>query len=207
MAKAEDEGLDVDAGFPARIATIAILLAAGGCMHQEYGNGWDGGQVPGGADADTGMVCAARNPASPWAMWKMPNPASANLPNPASYTDLGDGTVRDNVTCLNWQRDVPQGTYAWAEAGEYCGSLPLAGSEWRLPTRIELVSLVDFTKGDPLPTIDTTAFPDTPAEVFWSSSLVADTSSGTTYAWYVYFFSGATSAYELPIKSRVRCVR
>jgi hypothetical protein len=186
---------------------MAILLTAGGCMRQAAGRVWDGGQALGGVDADTGRVCAARHPASPWAMWKMPNPASAALPNPASYTDLGDGTVRDNVTCLNWQRDVPAGTYAWSEAGEYCAGLSLAGSGWRLPTRIELVSLVDFTKGDPLPTIDTTAFPDTPAEVFWSSSLAADTSSGTTYAWYVYFFSGATSAYELPIKSRARCVR
>ena len=140
-------------------------------------------------------------------MWRMPNPATANLPNPAGYTNLEDGTVRDDVTCLVWQRDVAEGAYSWAEADDYCSNLPVAGGGWRLPTRIELVSLVDFTKAAPEPTIDTVAFPNTPAEVFWSSSLVDDTSSGTSFAWYVYFYSGATSAYELPIKSRVRCVR
>jgi hypothetical protein len=41
----------------------------------------------------------------------MPNPASAGLPNPASYIDLGNAAVRDNLTCLVWEKtpDTTQG--------------------------------------------------------------------------------------------------
>jgi hypothetical protein len=47
----------------------------------------------------------------------MPNPASSGLPNPASYTDLGDGTVKDNVTGLIWQQAVAATqAYDWADA-------------------------------------------------------------------------------------------
>jgi hypothetical protein len=206
MAIVREEGMHVNA-LRAHISAIGILLLAGGCGHQKSGSGEDGGKAPDAVDTEVGAVCGARSPASTWAMWRMPNPATANLPNPVHYTDLGGGTVRDDVTCLVWQRDVPEDSYSWEEAKDYCSSLPLAGGGWRLPSRIELVSLVDFTKAAPGPTIDTAAFPNTPAEVFWSSSLVAATAAGTSFAWYVYFSSGATADYELFVKSRVRCVR
>ncbi len=137
-------------------------------------------------------------------MWKMPNPPSTGLPNPASYTDRGDGTVRDNVTGLLWQRDVPSATYSWQQAKDYCSSLTVAGCGWRLPTRIELVSLVDFTKPYPGPTIDANAFPGTPGEEFWSSSLWAGSSS---YAWSVNFNNSSTYSEDVTYASRVRCVR
>jgi hypothetical protein len=132
----------------------------------------------------------------------MPNPASATLPNPASYTVEGD-TVKDNVTGLVWQRTVPTQTYDWAGAKAYCASLSLGGlTEWRLPSRIELVSLVDFTKFDP--SIDTTAFPSTPSSVFWSSSPVAVYGG----AWYVDFHDGGTySGGASSHYHAVRCVR
>ncbi len=82
--------------------------------------------------------------------WPMPNPPAANLPNPFSYTDLGNGTVRDDVTQLVWQKTVDQATQAftWVDAPAYCESLTLpapAGSTWHVPTRIQAVSLVDYT--------------------------------------------------------------
>jgi formylglycine-generating enzyme required for sulfatase activity len=136
-------------------------------------------------------------------MRKMPNPPNTGLPNPASYTDLGDGTVLDNVTGLVWQRDVPSGDYTWQEAMDYCASLSLRGCAWRLPTRIELVSLVDFTKADPGPTIDTTAFPNTPGDWFWSSSLWDGPAPA---AWYVYFAYGYTYYADAASTGAVRCV-
>jgi hypothetical protein len=193
-------------GSRGRIPAIAILLLVAACAERDS-HGGDGGGTPDGPDTAVATVCNGRTPASIWAMWKMPNPAAAKLANPASYTDLGDGTVRDDVTCLVWQREVSGDTYAWADANGYCSSLSLAGGGWRLPSRIELVSLVDFTKAAPGPTIDTIAFPNTPAEQFWSSSMVAVTAGGMSFAWYVYFLTGATADYELFIKSRVRCVR
>jgi hypothetical protein len=78
-------------------------------------------------DASAAAGCGARPAATGWAMWRMPNPAAAQLPNPSSYTDLGDGTVRDDVTCLVWQRDVPEDGYSWDEAASYRGDMSLAG--------------------------------------------------------------------------------
>jgi hypothetical protein len=137
----------------------------------------------------------------------MPNPAATGLPNPASYLDLGDGTVRDQVTGLLWQREVSQATHTWQQAKDYCASLHLANGTWRLPTRIELFSLLDFTKGEPGPTLDAAAFPDTPNEPFWSSTPIA---SGCDSACVVDFRTGRTHYASVDASGsvlRVRCVQ
>jgi hypothetical protein len=125
---------------------------------------------------------------SSYARWSMPNPASQNLPNPSSYTDMGDGTVRDNVTALVWQKAVTSSqAYAWAAAQTYCSGLTIAGRTWHLPTRIELLSIVDFTKN---PGIDATAFPGTPGGKYhWTSTpwVVSQISTKPQDAWMVNF--------------------
>jgi len=123
------------------------------------------------------LVCERYPPATcadpTWAEWPMPNDqvdVTAGAPNLESYTDNHDGTVTDNVAGLMWQQTVPTGTYTWSQAVAYCPTLKLAGhSDWRLPSRIELVSIVDLgvTSGA---TINATYFPSTPAGWFWSSS-------------------------------------
>jgi hypothetical protein len=138
----------------------------------------------------------------------MPNDqvdVTAGAPNLESYTDNHDGTVTDNVTGLMWQQAVSTPTYTWAQAVVHCPTLTLAGhSDWRLPSRIELVSIVDFgvTSGA---TINATYFPSTPTDWFWSSSPVAGSPSN---AWYVYFVNGG--AYGRDVSGTyygVRCVR
>ena len=123
-----------------------------------------------------------------YARWPMPNPASANLPNPASYSDLGDGTVRDNVTGLVWQKTVTTSqAYAWAPAKTYCSGLTLAGRSWHLPSRIELLSIVDWTRN---PGIDATAFPGTPGGKYhWTSTpwVVSQIATKPQDAWMVNF--------------------
>jgi hypothetical protein len=137
----------------------------------------------------------------------MPNDqadVTAGAPNLESYTDNKDGTVTDNLTGLIWQQTVPTGTYTWSQAVTYCPMLNLAGhSDWRLPSRIELVSIVDFgvTSGA---TINATYFPSTPASYFWSSSPLAGSSSN---AWYVYFYYGNTGIVGVSSMAFVRCVR
>jgi hypothetical protein len=79
--------------------------------------------------------------------WPMPNPPVAKLPNPFSYTDNGDGTVTDHVTGLVWQR-VVSGSATFAAAPAYCSGLMLpapAGYTWQVPTRIQLLSILDYT--------------------------------------------------------------
>jgi hypothetical protein len=131
----------------------------------------------------------------------MPNPTSAGLPHPASYTTNGDGTVTDNVTGLIWQVAVDPGSYMPAQAATYCANL---GGAWRLPTRVELVSLVDFTVASPGPTINQMYFPNTPPAAFWTSTATAGAAG---YVWIVGFDSGITSYDVVDSAYRVRCVR
>ncbi len=126
----------------------------------------------------------------------MPNPASVGLPNPSAYTDLGDGTVRDNVTSLVWQKAIDQTAQklSWDDAKSYCTSLTLAGKSWRLPTRIELLSLVDFTRVGPA--IDVSAFPGVPGGAYhWTSSpwVVSQIATKPQDSWIVNFYEGLTS--------------
>ncbi|MBK9259625.1 MAG: DUF1566 domain-containing protein [Polyangiaceae bacterium] len=141
-----------------------------------------------------------------WANWPMPNPPEAGLPNPASYEiNTGKGVVTDTVTNLMWQRDLDAGSLSWATAKTYCNGSEHAGyTDWRLPTAIELASLVDFTKASPGPTIDTDAFPNTPADWFWTAT--QDTSAPNS-AWFISFNTGQTSSNDKGDEYQVRCVR
>ena len=150
----------------------------------------------GATTVDGGASCNYQPPSEYiYARWPMPNPASSGLPNPASYTDNGDGTVTDDVTKLVWQKAVTSAqAYAWCDAINYCATLTLAGRSWRLPTRIELLSLVDFTRTSPA--INTTAFPSVPGGKYhWTSSpwVVSQLPAKAQDSWIVNFYEGLTS--------------
>ena len=132
--------------------------------------------------------------------------------NPGEFAVSSDGlTVTDTITGLVWQRSglgtwsgclAGDGRCSWEQATAYCGSLTLGGvAGWRLPAREELLTIVDFTRANP--SIDPNAFPDTPADWFWTSSPYAGSSG---LVWYVYFGSG-NSSYSGAGGYRVRCVR
>jgi hypothetical protein len=109
------------------------------------------------------------------------------------------------VTKLVWQLNIPNGPsdkFTWQGAIDYCKTLSIAGGGWRLPTRIELVSLLDPPRENP--SIDNT-FTNTPAEKFWSSSPSAN---GVGKAFTVEFFYGSTFTDDAStMTARVRCVR
>jgi hypothetical protein len=103
----------------------------------------------------------------------------------------------------------------WETAGLYCSSLTWHGysGDWRLPTQPssdeatgELGSILVACPGSPTignACIDNSAFPNTPADRFWSSSFSSD-----TYAWAVNFGDG--NAFNGGLKRlpfHVRCVR
>ena len=124
-------------------------------------------------------------------------------PPPGSRFTVMPETVLDNRTGIMWQRAVSPEVYTWAEAKKYTKSLTLAGySDWRLPTKEELMSIV--VKG-PAPAIDTETFPNTPSEFFWSSSPYASYATG--YAWGVDFDFGDTDGSDTTYGFRVRCAR
>ena len=123
--------------------------------------------------------------------------------NPPSYTDNDDGTITDNLTGLMWQKE-DNTTRAWDDAKTYCNDLTLtAYTDWRLPSKKELMSIVDY--GTSSPSIDTTYFPGTNAFNYWSSTTYVYNSSS---AFYVCFnHGGVYSSPSMWDNYYVRCVR
>lgn len=121
---------------------------------------------------------------------------------PPGHFTVSTEIVVDNFTRLTWQR-ASSAVMTSSEAAALCAALTLAGStEWRLPSIKELQTIVDETRTSPA--IDTTAFPDTPAEEFWSSSNRVN--SGTVIAT-VDFNVGNTSGANFTMgMARTRCV-
>ncbi len=118
------------------------------------------------------------------------------------YT-IGDGTVLDTKTNLEWQQTISEDSFTWEAAKTHCSTLSLNGSApWRLPSMKELQTLVDRRRM--VPAIDLKAFPNTPAAHFWTSSPLAGSASD---AWYVGFDYGNTYYDAVTNTYRVRCVR
>jgi hypothetical protein len=139
----------------------------------------------------------------------LPTSADASAPTGryvVTSGGTGNGTVYDTKTKLTWQQTVASTTYTWANAKTYCGSAAvstsLGGTGWRLPTLKELQTIVDYSQSNP--SIDSTAFPSTPAAWFWSSSPLAGSSS---FAWLVYFGNGSAYYDGVSATDSVRCVR
>jgi hypothetical protein len=117
------------------------------------------------------------------------------------FTVSPDGTqVQDSTTKLVWRR------CAEGLSGPACTGKPMRfkyaaakasaeraaksdGKAWRIPTKDELISLVDkSTKKKPL--INVRAFPKTPSELFWATRAGSDDNLN---AWLVSFATGKVS--------------
>ena len=91
----------------------------------------DAGGVDSGTGADAG--CSVTYPTD-WANWPVSD-------SPNKFTDNGDGTIYDANTGLTWMKTALSGG-SW-------GSLGLCKCPWRGPERIELLSIVDYTRSKP----------------------------------------------------------
>lgn len=112
--------------------------------------------------------------------------------------------VLDTTTGLIWARTLAQGGEAkcldHAAASEAVKDL---GEGWRLPTRAELLTLVDDTRHEPA--IDVAAFPDTQSGWYWTSTPAAWNPSAD--AWFVTFGYGYAATVYRSLDAFVRAVR
>ena len=126
----------------------------------------------------------------------------------------GEPIVRDTDTGFIWQgcsagesgNSCGTGSASqmtWQAALDYCDTLNWAGyTDWRLPSKNELQSIVDYDEY--VPAIDETAFPGVGPAVYFSSSSNTLTSS---LAWSVSFTFGYVECMPKSQTWFVRCVR
>ena len=117
----------------------------------------------------------------------------------------GDGTVTDASSGLMWQQVMAATDMIWESAVSYCEGLSLSGyADWRLPSRKELRTIVDYSVYNPA--IYTTYFPHTVSHSYasWSSTIDAN---NTVYAWYIYFLYGFDGSENFGSKSSDNFVR
>jgi hypothetical protein len=137
-------------------------------------------------------------------------PVSADAPiGQYENFDSYNRYITDHYTKLVWERPVLPYPAAvkLSEAQAHCAQL----GAYRLPSLKELLTLVDEephpeyeeSEGRNVPRyIDRSAFPKTPAEPFWTSSM-----KDASYAWTVNFETGETDpVFVANTTARVRCV-
>jgi hypothetical protein len=135
------------------------------------------------------------------------------------FTDHGDGTVTDNLTGLMWTKDpiLPYGQneIMWFTALQYiagmnAGTNPNFGyTDWCLPNRKELHSLIDYSQHD-------LALPSDYFSTFaygirvWSSTTsalrpdgawIVDMRDGSVLWQQKYFYRNTTGAYVWPVRA------
>lgn len=148
------------------------------------------------------------------------NGASINADTPDARFTVANDTVTDLATGLVWKR-CAEGlsgagcatgtaiTGTWAEALARAAAVNAApatlgagSSDWRLPNRTELASIVE--RKCVSPAINATVFPGTPSQSFWSSSPYALIPN---LAWVVDFSAGDVTPAPLSGARNIRLVR
>jgi hypothetical protein len=120
---------------------------------------------------------------------------------PTSAYVVNSETVTDLVTGLVWERVLTANRTTWAAAQSHCENLVLSGAtDWRLPTMIEMLSLVDSLRAGSA--VNSAVFPDVPAVGgFWTATRHASLpthrwavySNGKTGYWYADYLAGNTN--------------
>ena len=128
---------------------------------------------------------------------------------PAPRFTVGTGTgancVTDNLTGLMWAQAPSTTPVTWANALTAANGLTLCGfSDWRLPNRKELRSLVNYTLANNAVTLNTLGFSGVQASYYWSSSSYAGSAAN---AWIVDLVGGSVSASNKSVSNYVWPVR
>jgi hypothetical protein len=158
------------------LVLLAFAFSAGACRGVlgvddlppeaavEAGAAGDAAAPEVGAKDDSASPSKRIDPA--WAAWRVP-------PDVRAKFEVSEGVARDVVTHLRWQR-TGGAPAVWDASERYCADLNLGGEAgWRLPTRIELLSLMDLrtpSDGNPFAAV----FLDPQWNCYWTISSDAD---------------------------------
>lgn len=151
-------GGEAESGDGGSAATTGGSEAGHNSGGNDHSSGGDAGEHSGGAQSTGGAgnsssTCGKAEACGThkWACWPIAHPPSSDLLPQQSFNDNGDGTVTDNVTCLTWEKINPSTQGTWQDSFDRCQALGTAKfggfSDWRLPTRIEMASITDVTRG------------------------------------------------------------
>lgn len=217
--------------FGAALSATSLVACAGILGLDEFTKGecagakcGDGGDldvvVPDAGDAGSDGASDGALGTEPvaWPKWPMPNyknplDSGVVLPHALDYDTSVPDEVTDRVTHLVWRQKVIGSDVTLQDAQAACKALP--GGPWRVPKRIELVTLLDYGR-DTAPFIDDAAFPGFGASaVVWTSSVVYEydlTVTPPSYkpltdAWVVDFGNGQVSRKPFATALRVLCVK
>jgi hypothetical protein len=122
-------------------------------------------------------------------------------------TDSTSGLVwRRCAEGMKWNDSVCAGKplkYKFTDAKAAARAAAAGGKAWRVPTREELLSLVD-AKAKKKPKIDVRAFPNTPSLSFWATRAGSDDNLN---AWLINFANGRLAGNIGQAKFPLRLVR
>lgn len=121
-------------------------------------------------------------------------------PNTKAFLPQANDEVRDEVSGLTWQARDDGVERSQAASAAACAELAPAGT-WRLPSVIELATLINFGKANPA--IDQ-AFPEPSGPNVWSSTPIAN---ANTMHWSVRFGVGEVMPMLSTALAPSRCVR
>ncbi len=149
-------------------ALVIVPLAVAACdvligLNKYCSTDCDAAVIDGGPDVQTDSPISDAPPdidipdvvdeATSWARWRMENPvqeveAGAPVLSQAQFvalTDAGTNEIFDTVTKLHWSTQAGQAASVDA-AAKFCATQLQPSNTWRLPTRIEAISLIDTTQ-------------------------------------------------------------
>lgn len=172
----------------------------------------DGGPLPdqlvdGGPDVVTDAPVEAKgaDPVS-WAKWPMPNygDGGPGLPLTSPPLMASGGVVTDTVTKLVWRSTLVPGDFPASSAESECAKID--NGAWRAPKRIELVTLLDYSRST---FVDQSAFTDLKNFRVWTTSEVRPfvPASPDRQYWVVNFDTGAVEPLLNSKVAKILCVK
>jgi hypothetical protein len=187
-------GCEIVAGIePRTLAPPADLDTQGTCA-EVAGAGFPDSATPFCSDGSTAVACEDEALAA-----GQDGQVVGALPSyaDASFGEAPSAGVRDEIQGLVWESNASPAPVSWEEARVRCEKL---GGGARLPSRVELVSLVDYGRDGPAINPSMVSIPTSSTDLYWTSTMAMDG------VWVVGFGEGSLTSLDRTFTARARCV-